>query len=189
MPQNRGIGILNRTDNTVRHICFGHVENRMHGSNDQIERGQNIIGIVQVAVRQDVRFYTLQYTKIVISGVKRIDLFLLFLYALDTQAMGIRGGFAVVADGMGGLAAGEVASSIAVTTIVDKLKRSCKAWPTYEAMISSGQISLQELLTQQLQHEVDESSALVLYNLLGNLHNFPRRQLSKCVRIDRSRLH
>ena len=70
--------------------------------------------------------------------------------------------FAVVADGMGGLAAGEVASSIAVTTIVDKLKRICKAWPTLEAMISSGQISLQELLTQQLKRALEEANELVI---------------------------
>ena len=70
--------------------------------------------------------------------------------------------FVVVADGMGGLAAGEVASSIAVTTIVDKLKRICKAWPTLEAMISSGQISLQELLTQQLKRALEEANELVI---------------------------
>ena len=70
--------------------------------------------------------------------------------------------FVVVADGMGGLAAGEVASSIAVSTILDQLKGICSAWPTAEALISSGQISLQELLTQQLKRALEEANELVI---------------------------
>jgi protein phosphatase len=70
--------------------------------------------------------------------------------------------FAVVADGMGGLAAGEVASSITVEAAVDEIKSFCKVWPTLEVWIEGGGESHQQVVTTRLEPVLDSANRAVL---------------------------
>jgi hypothetical protein len=71
----------------------------MHTSHNEIEAAEDLIGVVEGTIRQDVGFNPLEDAEAVaITGVELFDRFMLCRDLLDGQSAGIVSGLRVVCD-------------------------------------------------------------------------------------------
>src|ERR1043166_2963985 len=98
MTQDRGVRVLNGLQQTGRRLLLRHFEVGVNRGDHEIEGFQNIIGVIQRAVGQDIAFNSLQDLKTRKLFVQRVDLPLLLEKLFNWQSSGVNGGARMIAD-------------------------------------------------------------------------------------------
>src|SRR5260221_3358589 len=98
MSKNGSIGVFDGAEQPGHGFFFAHLEVGVYGGDDQVEGRQDIIGIVQGSVIQDIGFDAFENGEGGEFAIELFDLRVLLENAIFFQAVGIECAFAVVAD-------------------------------------------------------------------------------------------
>src|SRR5690606_3693244 len=88
-------GMAHGADDPAGHLVASGREPRVHRTDDVVELGQYVVGVVESTVGENVGFYPLEHAERPIRGaepaVDAVDLEVLAAYRFDSQAAGVGG--------------------------------------------------------------------------------------------------
>src|SRR5581483_2890573 len=98
MTKYGSVRILDSPEQSAHGLFFGHLKVAVDAGDHQIECAEDVIGIIQCPVVQDITFDAFEDGKGCQFPVQLFDLRMLFPDAVFLEAIGVEGAFAMVAD-------------------------------------------------------------------------------------------